>query len=140
MRVGSTNTRVMTFCWSAQNFYVNLFCLSFFKNISVFRSLFVSFNGSHPDVFSLTIPRVNLVKTQLIYCQLTWRHFSTQGIIIRPIFETCLRYIKWKCAFLGSKNVYNSKRTWVQIRLIFTILYIKMYSLKSAETGNAGRL
>ena len=45
------------------------------------------------------IPRVRSVKTQLTYCQLRWRHVSTQGVIIRPIIEPCLRYIKWKCTF-----------------------------------------
>jgi len=53
-----------------------------------------------------------------------WRHVSTQWVvIIRPIIETCLRYIKWKCTF-GSQNFYNSVRTWVQLKLIFPILYI----------------
>jgi len=56
-------------------------------------------------VFSLSIPRVSSVKTQLIYCQLKWRHVLTQGIIIRPIIESCMRYIKRKCTFLGSQNV-----------------------------------
>jgi hypothetical protein len=82
---------------------------------------------SHPDVFSLSIPSVSSVKTQLFYCQLKWRHVSAQGVIIRPIIETCMRYIKWKCTFLGSQNVYNSERTWVQMRLLFTILYILKY-------------
>jgi len=41
-------------------------------------------------------------QNRLIYCQLKWRHVSTQGVIIRPIIEPCLRYIKWKCTFLGS--------------------------------------
>jgi len=44
----------------------------------------------------LSIPRVSSVKTQLIYCQLKWRHVSSQGVIIRPIIEPCFRYIKWK--------------------------------------------
>jgi len=35
------------------------------------------------------IPRVSSVKTQLIYCQLKWRHASTQGVIIRTIIEPC---------------------------------------------------
>jgi len=74
-------------------------------------------------VFSRSIPRVISVKTQLIYCQLKWLHVSTQGVIIRPIIEACMRYIKWKGTFLGSQNIYNSERTWVQMRLIFTILY-----------------
>jgi hypothetical protein len=33
-----------------------------------------------------------------------WRHVSTQAVIIRPIIEPCMRYIKWKCTFMGSKN------------------------------------
>ena len=74
---------------------------------------FFFFFWSLPDVFSLSIPRVSSVKTQLIYCQLKWRHFSTQGVIIRPITEPCMRYIKWKCTFLGYQNVYSSKRTWI---------------------------
>jgi len=56
----------------------------------------------------IRIPRISSVKTQLMYCQLKWRHVSTQWVIIRPITEPCLRYIKWKCKFLGSQNVYNS--------------------------------
>ena len=82
------------------------------------------FYWSHPDVFSLSIPRVRSVKTQLIYCELKWRHVSTQGVTMRPIIESRMRYINWKWTFLGSQNVYNSKRTWVELRLIFTILYI----------------
>jgi hypothetical protein len=88
-------------------------------------------------------PRVSSVKTQLMYCQLNWRHVSTQGVIIRPIIEPCMRYIKWKCTFLGSQNVYNIERTWLQIRLIYTILYILkciLLFLKSAETGNAVKI
>jgi len=54
-------------------------------------------------VFSVSIARLSSVKTQLIYFQLKWRQVSTQGVIIRPIIEPCLRYIKWKCTFLGSK-------------------------------------
>ena len=54
----------------------------------------------------LSIPTVSSVKTQLICCQLKWRHVSTQGVIIRPIIEPCLRYIKWKCTFLVSQSVY----------------------------------
>jgi len=42
----------------------------------------------------LSIPRVSSVKTQLIYYQLKWRNVSTQGVIIRPIIEPCMRYIK----------------------------------------------
>jgi len=52
------------------------------------------------------------------------RHISTQGVIIGPIIEPRLRYIKWECTFLGSQNIYNSERTWIQLRLIFTIWYI----------------
>jgi len=55
-------------------------------------------------VFSLSIPTVNSVKTQLFYCQLKWWHVSTQGVIIRPIIEPCLRYIKWKCKWKFSQN------------------------------------
>jgi hypothetical protein len=32
-----------------------------------------------------------------------WRHVSTQAVIIRPIIEPCLRYIKWKCTFGAPK-------------------------------------
>jgi len=46
------------------------------------------------------IPTASSVKTQLIYYQFNWRHVSTQGVIIRPIIEPCLRYIKWKCTLL----------------------------------------
>ena len=49
---------------------------------------------SHPDVFSLSIPRVSSVKTQLFYCLLKWRHVSTQGVIIRPITEPYMKHIK----------------------------------------------
>jgi hypothetical protein len=69
------------------------------------------------------IPKVSSVKTQQIYFQLKWRHVSTQGVIIMPIIEPCLRYIKWKCTFLGiPKNVYSSVRTWVQMRLVLTLI------------------
>jgi len=51
-----------------------------------------------------------------------WLHVSTR-VIIRPIIESCLRYIKWKCTFWGSQNVYSSETTWVQMRSMFTILY-----------------
>ena len=37
---------------------------------------------------------------------LKWRHVSTQGVIIRPIIEPCLRYIKWKCTFLGIPKMF----------------------------------
>ena len=91
---------------------------------SLTLNLVFSPKWSHPYVFFLlSIARGSSVKTQLIYCQLKWRHVSTQEVIIRPIIEPCLRYIKWKCT-MGSQNVYNSVRTWVQLRLIFTILYI----------------
>jgi len=43
----------------------------------------------------LSISRVSSVKTQIIYCQLKCQHVSTQRVIIRPIIEPCLRYIKW---------------------------------------------
>ena len=39
-------------------------------------------------------------------------------VITRPIIEPCLRYIKKKCTFLGSQNLYSSKRMWRQERLI----------------------
>jgi hypothetical protein len=48
----------------------------------------------HNRFILLSIPRVSSVKTHLIYCQLKWRHVSTQGVIIRPIIEPCLRYIE----------------------------------------------
>jgi len=77
---------------------------------------------------NFSIQRVSSVKTQLIYCQLKWRHVSTHRVIIRPIIEPCLRHIKWKCTFLGSQNVYNSNRTWIQERLVFdNCIYIKKY-------------
>ena len=72
----------------------------------------------------MSILRVSSVKTQLFYCQIRWRHVSTQGVIIRPIIEPCLRCINWKCTFLGFQNVYNSERTWVQIRLMFRIFFM----------------
>jgi len=40
-------------------------------------------------------------QTQLIYCQLKWRHVSTHRVIIRPIIEPYVRYVKYKCTFLG---------------------------------------
>jgi len=67
----------------------------------------------------LRIQRVSSVKTQLIYSQLKWPHVSTHRVIIRPISEPCLRYIKWKCTFLGSQNFYKSKKIWIQMRLVF---------------------
>ena len=66
-------------------------------------------------MFSRSILRVNSVKTQLIYCQLKWRHVSTHRVIIRPITETCLRYIKYKCTFWGSQKcgfVLDIPQTW----------------------------
>jgi len=69
--------------------YVAHYCRRFKSNGMCFF-----FNWSQLDVFSLSIPRVSSVKTQLIYCQLEWRHVSTQGVIIRPIIEPCLKYIK----------------------------------------------
>jgi hypothetical protein len=57
---------------------------------------------------SKSIPRISSIKTQLIYCQLKWRHVSTQAVIIRPIIETCLGYIKRKFTIFGSKNIYNN--------------------------------
>ena len=86
------------------------------KNVLVYLSCY--FSWSHPNVFSLSrcIPRVSSVKIQLIYCQLKWRHVSTQGIIIRPIIEPCLMYIKWKWTS-GIPNVH------------FYLMYLKfMYS------------
>jgi len=72
---------------------------------------------------SLSIQRISSVKIQLIYRQLKWQHVSTQRVIIRPIIEPCLRYIKWKCTFLGSQNVYNRKRAWIQKMWYLIILY-----------------
>jgi len=57
-------------------------------------------------ILLLRIPRVSSVKTQLIYCQLKWRHVSTQKVIIRPIIEPCFRYIKWK------RTVLDVPQTW----------------------------
>jgi hypothetical protein len=82
--------------------------------------------NNYPFVTDICIPRVSSVKTQPIYCQLNWRHVSAQGVIIRPITESCMRYIKWKCTFLGSQNVYSSDRTWVQIRLICNTVNINL--------------
>jgi len=48
--------------------------------------------GAIPMCFHLNI--LSSVKTELIYCQLKWRHVSTHRVIIRPIIEPCLRYIK----------------------------------------------
>jgi hypothetical protein len=84
----------------------------------------------NPIRLHLIIPRVSPVKTQLIYCQLKWRHVSTRGVIIRSIIEPCLRYINRKCTFLGSQNVYNSERTWVQ----FIIINIKEWTLWSVPS------
>jgi len=36
---------------------------------------------------NIGILRLGLVKTQLIYCQLKWRHVSTHRVTIRPITE-----------------------------------------------------
>jgi hypothetical protein len=63
-------------------------------------------------VFSQSIPRVSSVKTQLIYCQLKWLHVSSQGVIIRPITEPFLRYIKGKLTLLLFQKVYNNASTW----------------------------
>ena len=57
-----------------------------------------------------------------------WRHVSTQGVIIRPIIEPYLRYIKWKCTFLGGQNAYANNRRRVPTRLIFyNTINIKIY-------------
>ena len=80
-------------------------------------------------VAPLIIPRVSSVKTQLFYCQLKWRRVSTHRVVIRPIIEPGMRYSKWKCTLLGSQNVYNSERTWIQMRLIFTVLYTGLFEM-----------
>ena len=86
------------------------------------------FNCSHLVVFSLSISRVSSVKTQLIYCQLKWRHVSTQGVIIRPIVEPCLRYYKWKCTFFGIPKCLQQRENVDTIEVdIYSIIYNKMY-------------
>jgi hypothetical protein len=71
-------------------------------------STLLSFNWSHPDVFLIKYSRVSSVKTQLIYCQLKWQHVSTHRVIIRPIIEPCLRYIKWKWTFYVYGSVHHN--------------------------------
>jgi len=55
------------------------------------------------------IPRLSSLKTHLFYCQLKLRHVSTQGVIIRPVIEPCLRYIKWKGTFWDPKMFTTAK-------------------------------
>jgi hypothetical protein len=98
--------------------------MCFFCSESVCRNWFFFFYWRHPDVFWLCIPTVSTDKTQLINFQLKWRHVSIQGVITRPIKEPRLRYIKWKWSFLEFQDVYKSERTWIQLRLIFTIFHI----------------
>jgi len=79
----------------------------------------------------LSIPGVSSVKTQLIYCQLKWQHVLTQGVIIRPIFEPCLRYIKWKCTFLGShKCLQQCENVGTNEVDIYNIIYINPLKIK----------
>jgi len=61
-------------------------------------------------VFSLSIPRVSSVKTQLIYCQLKWRHVSTQGVIIRPIIEPCFEVHQVKVHIFGDPKMFTTVR------------------------------
>jgi len=113
--------------------YVIRQCFDYVKYIK-FRKLQHNFNALY-----LSIARVRSVKTQLIYCQLNWRHVSTQGVIIRLIIEPCLRYIKWKCTFGIPKCLQQCENVSTVEVGIYNIIYIKMYpcSLKSAQTGNA---
>jgi hypothetical protein len=60
-----------------------------------------------------------------------WRHVSTQGVIIRPIIEPSMRYIKWKCTFMGSKNnilfhiFWDPKTTfWDAKNVYFHLMYL----------------
>jgi len=87
----------------------------------------------HNHFILLSIPRVSSVKTQLIYCQLKWLHDSTQGVIIRPIIEPCLRYIKWKCTFRIPKCLQQWEKVGTVEVDIYNFIYNKMYpcSLKS---------
>jgi len=47
-----------------------------------------------------------------------WRHISNHTVITRPIIEPCYGTSSKKCTFLGSQNVYSSKRTRIQMRLV----------------------
>jgi len=76
-------------------------------------------------VFSPSIARVSSVKTHLIYCQLKWRHVSTQGVIIRPIIEPCLRYIKWKCPFGTPKCLQHCDNVYTIEVDVYNIIYNK---------------
>ena len=49
-------------------------------------------NETHQNYVHLSIQRVTSVKTQLIYCQLKWRHVSTRRVIFRLIIEPCLTF------------------------------------------------
>ena len=39
-------------------------------------------------MFSLSIPRVSSSKTQLLYCQLKWRHESSPGQLLNHVCGT----------------------------------------------------
>jgi len=54
-----------------------------------------------------------------------WRHVSTQGVIIRPIIEPCLMYIKWKCTFLGSQKCLQQ---WQNVGTIEVDIYNIVYT------------
>jgi hypothetical protein len=85
--------------------------------------------GAIPMCFHFSILRVSSVKTELINCQLNWQHVSTHRVIIRPIIELCLRYIKKKCTFLGSQNVYKVRNMDKRRLIFYNVEYIKIYPI-----------
>ena len=64
--------------------------------LNVFRNFFYYLTHkvalSHPvrtseNLNHLSILRVSSVETQVIYCELKWRHVSTHRVIIRPVID-----------------------------------------------------
>jgi len=74
------------------------------------------------------IPRVSSVKTQIIYYQLKWPHVSTQGVIMKPIIEPCLRYIKWKCTFTLRYINSRQQHMWMKREAVITVKMLLMMS------------
>jgi len=68
------------------------------------------FNWSHPDEFSLKYSRVCSFKTQLIYCQLQWRHVSTQKCHHRANYRTMFRVYQELVQIFGIPKYLQDKK------------------------------
>ena len=76
--------------------------------ITIHVSLVLTFIVSGAvTIIPYSVQRVSSVKTQLIYCQLKWRHVSTHRVIIRPIIEPCLTLWRRIFFFNFSTTVYK---------------------------------